>query len=78
MPTQAPTGSILLSSEVTAILALRPGSLDAPTMEIRFCPISGTSILNNSIKKLGSTLDSIKGGPFRSILISFSIAFNRS
>ena len=74
IPTQAPTASILLSSDCTAIFALNPGSLEAPTILIRFCVISGTSNLNSSIKNSGITLERINGGPFRSVLISFNIA----
>ena len=78
MPTQAPTASIRLSSDLTAIFALDPGSLDAPTILIRFWLISGTSILNNSIKKSGLTLDNMSGGPFKSSLMSFRKALIRS
>ena len=48
IPTQAPTGSILLSFVLTAIFVLDPASLAIAFISITCSDISGTSNLNNS------------------------------
>ena len=53
MPTQAPTGSMSGSLEVTAILALLPGSRTAAMMVTIPSAISGTSELKRLARKSG-------------------------
>ena len=50
IPTHAPTGSIVLSDEQTAIFALDPGSLATDLISIILSLISGTSCLNKLAK----------------------------
>ena len=78
MPTHAPTGSIRASLLLTAILARSPGSLAAPSISIRPCPTSGTSILNNSIKNCGEVRFKKSWGPRTSLRTSYSNALSRS
>ena len=57
IPTQAPTGSISESFEVTANFALIPGSRAAPIIVTIPSLISGTSVLKRLIRKVGCVLE---------------------
>ena len=56
MPTHAPIASSFGSLDFTEILALKPGSLAAPSISIKPCPTSGTSSLNSSTRNSGAFL----------------------
>ena len=78
MPTQAPTGSILLSFVLTAIFVLDPGSLAIALISITCSEISGTSSLNNSPTISGHFLLKASCGPLFSLSSSCNTALNLS
>ena len=78
MPTQAPTGSILLSFVLTAILVLEPGSLAIALISITCSEISGTSSLKSSPTISGHFLLRANCGPLFSLSSSWRTALNLS
>ena len=66
IPTHAPTGSILPSFVLTAILDLDPASLATPLISITSSLISGTSMLKSSVTISGQDLFNINWGPLPS------------
>ena len=78
IPTHAPTGSTSKSLELTAILALAPGSRATCTTCTIPSEISGTSFSNRTAKKFGWVLESIICGPRLNCFTSKIYALTRS
>ena len=78
IPTHAPTGSILVSFVLTAILDLPPGSLATALIWTTSSAISGTSSLNNSTNISFDPLDKVNCDPLFSRTVSSRIALTLS